>query len=65
MKKLLYLTDLAYKAKGRNCCDEDIYITDRLKERLDIVLCRPKCAESFEDAADLIVFRNTGSAAGF
>ena len=27
MKKLLYLTDLSYQAKGRNYCEEDIYIT--------------------------------------
>ncbi len=60
-KRILYLTDLRYRAKGRNYSEEDIYITNKLKESFDVVLCHPKCAESFEDMVDLIVFRNTGS----
>ena len=64
-KRILYLTDLGYQAKGRNYSEEDIYITDRLKDSFDVVLCHPKCAESFEDMADLIVFRNTGSVIGY
>ena len=49
MKKILYLTDLSYKAKGRNYSEEDIYITDKLKNKYDVVLCHPKCAVSYED----------------
>jgi hypothetical protein len=33
LKKILYLTDLSYKAKGRNYSEEDIYITDKLKNK--------------------------------
>lgn len=29
MKKILYLTDLYYQAKGRNYYEEDIYITGK------------------------------------
>ena len=65
MKKILYLTDLYYKAKGRNYYEEDIYITGKLKEHFDIVLCNPKNSESFEKDVDLIVFRNTGGVSGF
>ena len=65
MKKILYLTDLAYQAKGRNYCEEDIYITSRLKDNYDVALCHPKCSEGFEKDADLIVFRNTGGVSGF
>ena len=65
MKKILYLTDLAYQAKGRDYCEEDIYITSHLKDRYDIALCHPKCSEGFEKDADLIVFRNTGGVSGF
>lgn len=65
MKKILYLTDLAYQAKGRNYCEEDIYITSRLKDNYDVALCHPKCSEGFEKDADLIVFRNTGGVNGF
>ena len=65
MKKILFLTDLAYQAKGRNYCEEDIYITSQLKDRYDIALCHPKCSLSFEKDADLIVFRNTGGVSGF
>ena len=63
--KILYLTDLYYNAKGRNYCDEDLYITRRLKEEFDIALCHPINSQSFEKEADLIVFRNTGPVSGF
>lgn len=65
MKKILYLTDLNYKAKGRNYCEEDIYITGRLKKHFDVALCDPRNSESFEKDAELIVFRNTGGVSGF
>ena len=53
LKKILYLTDLSYKAKGRNYSEEDIYITDKLKNKYDVVLSHPKCAVSYEDYADM------------
>ena len=53
LKKILYLTDLSYKAKGRNYSEEDIYITDELKNKYDVVLSHPKCAVSYEDYADM------------
>ena len=65
MKKILYLTDLYYKAKGRNYYEEDIYITGKLKDHFDVVLCNPKNSESYEKDVDLIVFRNTGGVSGF
>ncbi len=65
MKKILYLTDLAYPAKGRNYSEEDIYITSVLKDNFDVILCHPQNAENFESVADLIVFRNTGSVLGY
>ena len=65
MKKLLYLTDLAYPAKGRNYGEEDIFIAEHLRSQFDVVLCHPKYAADFEDDADLIIFRNTGSILGW
>lgn len=65
MKKILYLTDLYYEAKGRKYYEEDIYITGKLKDYFNIVLCHPKNSESFEKDVDLIVFRNTGGVSGF
>lgn len=65
MKKILYLTDLYYEAKGRKYYEEDLYITKRLKDYFDVVLCNPKNSESFESNVDLIVFRNTGGVSGF
>ena len=65
MKKILYLTDLYYEAKGRRYYEEDLYITGRLKEHFDIAICHPKNSEAFEPAADLVVFRNTGAVSGF
>lgn len=65
MKKILYLTDLYYEANGRKYYEEDIYITGRLKDYFDVVLCNPKNSESFEKDVDLVVFRNTGSVIGY
>ena len=63
--KILYLTDLYYNAKGRKYFEEDLYITEKLKEDFDIILCHPKNSQSFEKDADLIIFRNTGPVTGF
>lgn len=65
MKKILYLTDLYYPAKGRNYFEEDLYITRRLNDYFDLVLCHPKNSKSFEDDVDLVIFRNTGPVSGF
>ncbi len=47
-KKILYMTDLYYKAKGRNYYEEDLFITSILKDHFDIVLCNPRNSESYE-----------------
>lgn len=65
MKKILYLTDLYYVAKGRNYYEEDLYITAQLKDTFDLVLCHPCNVRSFEQDVDVIVFRNTGGVSGF
>ncbi len=65
MKKILYLTDLYYEAKGRDYFKEDLYITEKLKDYFDLVLCNPKNSESFESDVDLVVFRNTGPVSEF
>ncbi len=65
MKKILYLTDLYYQAKGRNYYEEDIFLSGILKDHFDIVLCNPKNSSSFENDVDLIIFRNTGSVLNF
>ena len=64
-KKLLYLTDLNYQAKGRVYCEEDIFLTGKLREHFDLVLCHPVNSHRFEKDVDTIVFRNTGSTCGF
>lgn len=57
---ILYLTDLYFEAKGRRYYEEDLYLTSRLREHFDILLCHPCDSEKFEEIVDLIVFRNTG-----
>lgn len=61
MRKILYLTDLYYEAKGRQYHKEDLYITSKLKEHFVLVLCHPLNSKSFEKDVELIIFRNTGS----
>lgn len=65
MKTLLFVTDLYYEAKGRNYYEEDLFLTSKLREDFNLVICHPEDIEAFEDNADLIVFRNTGPVANF
>lgn len=57
---LLYVTDLAYPARGRRYCDEDIFLTSRLRARFDLALCHPADAVRLMDAFDAVVVRNSG-----
>ncbi|MEV7074046.1 hypothetical protein ACIQJT_03735 [Streptomyces sp. NPDC091972] len=57
---LLYVTDLAYPARGRRYCDEDIFLTARLREDFDLALCHPRDADALADGFDAVVVRNSG-----
>lgn len=63
--KILYLTDFYYNAQGRDYYKEDLFLSKKLKNIFDLVLCHPSNSESFEDDVELIIFRNTGSVLGF
>jgi hypothetical protein len=58
--RVLYVTDLAYPARGRRYCDEDIFLTARLREHFDLALCHPRDAVVLMDAFDAVVVRNSG-----
>ncbi|GAB3114293.1 hypothetical protein GCM10027160_19820 [Streptomyces calidiresistens] len=58
--KVLFVTDLAYPARGRRYGDEDVLLTSRLREDFDIALCHPLDAVALMDAFDLVVVRNSG-----
>ncbi|MEU2563536.1 hypothetical protein ABZ626_29995 [Streptomyces longispororuber] len=58
--RLLYVTDLAYEARGRRYCDEDIQLSARLCEDFDVALCHPLDAAALMDGFDLVVVRNSG-----
>ncbi|MER6346846.1 hypothetical protein ACWC10_35580 [Streptomyces sp. NPDC001595] len=58
--RILYVTDLAYQARGRRYCDEDIRLTARLREEFDLALCHPRDAVALMDAFDAVVVRNSG-----
>ncbi|GGT04407.1 hypothetical protein [Streptomyces chromofuscus] len=57
---VLFVTDLAYQARGRRYCDEDIFLTSRLRDDFDIALCHPLDASALMDAFDVVVVRNSG-----
>ncbi|KDQ70758.1 hypothetical protein ACFYPK_29415 [Streptomyces halstedii] len=57
---VLFVTDLAYEARGRRYGDEDVFLTSRLREAFDLVLCHPKDAAALSDRFDAVVVRNTG-----
>ncbi|MFF8836017.1 hypothetical protein [Streptomyces sp. NPDC015130] len=58
--RLLYVTDLAYPAKGRRYGDEDIRLTARLRADFDLALCHPLDAAALMEAFDAVVVRNSG-----
>ncbi|MFK3732551.1 hypothetical protein ACI2LJ_20050 [Streptomyces sp. NPDC088090] len=58
--RLLYVTDLAYPARGRRYCDEDIDLTARLRASFDLALCHPRDAAALMDSFDAVVVRNSG-----
>jgi hypothetical protein len=59
-RRVLFVTDLAYQARGRRYCDEDIFLTSRLRDAFDIALCHPLDAAALMDAFDVVVVRNSG-----
>ncbi|MEU4079879.1 hypothetical protein DEJ45_14585 [Streptomyces venezuelae] len=63
--RLLYVTDLAYPARGRRYCDEDIHLTARLREHFDLALCHPLDAAALMDGFDAVVVRNSGPVLGY
>lgn len=58
--KLLYVTDLYYQSKERVYYEEDMFLSSRLSESFDLVLCNPRAAITFIADVDVILFRNTG-----
>lgn len=57
---VLFVTDLAYEARGRRYCDEDIFLTSRLREAFGLALCHPRDAAALLDGFDAVVVRNSG-----
>ncbi|MFE0649149.1 hypothetical protein ACFVZH_11220 [Streptomyces sp. NPDC059534] len=62
---LLYVTDLAYPARGRRYCDEDIHLTARLRADFDLALCHPLDAAALMTDFDAVVVRNSGPVLGY
>lgn len=65
MKKILFVTDLYYNAKGRNYYEEDLFLTSALRDDFKLLICNPKDINDFNEDFDLILFRNTGPATNF
>ncbi|WP_371667669.1 hypothetical protein OG985_08530 [Streptomyces sp. NBC_00289] len=63
--RVLYVTDLAYPARGRRYCDEDIFLSARLREDFDLALCHPRDAAALMDGFDGVVVRNSGPVLGY
>ncbi|MFD9464652.1 hypothetical protein [Streptomyces sp. NPDC060027] len=58
--RILYVSDLAYPAKERRYCDEDITLTSSLREEFDIAVCHPLDAAALMSGFDAVVVRNSG-----
>ncbi|MEU7092791.1 hypothetical protein [Kitasatospora aureofaciens] len=58
--RVLLVTDLAYQARGRRYCDEDIQLAARLREDFDVALGHPLDAAALLDSFDVVLVRNSG-----
>ncbi|WP_460072011.1 ATP-grasp domain-containing protein [Streptomyces sp. YKOK-I1] len=63
--RLLYVTDLAYPARGRRYGDEDVRLTSRLRADFDLALCHPLDAAALMDGFDAVMVRNSGPVLGY
>ncbi|MFG2576502.1 hypothetical protein [Streptomyces sp. NPDC048481] len=63
--RLLYVTDLAYRARGRRYGDEDVFLASRLREEFDLALCHPLDAAALMGAFDGVIVRNSGPVLGY
>ncbi|MEU9228037.1 hypothetical protein AB0D40_27140 [Streptomyces massasporeus] len=57
---VLFVTDLAYPARGRRYGDEDVFLSSRLRHDFDLALCHPLDAAALMDSFDAVVVRNSG-----
>ncbi len=60
--RMLFVSDLTYQARGRRYCDEDIFVSSRLRESFDVAVCHPLDAAALIDGFDVVVVRNSGPA---
>lgn len=58
--RMLFVSDLTYQARGRRYCDEDIYLSSRLRESFDVAVCNPRDAAALMAGFDVVVVRNSG-----
>ncbi|MFI6694212.1 hypothetical protein ACIBLA_21135 [Streptomyces sp. NPDC050433] len=58
--RILYVTDLAYQARGRRYCDEDILFSTRLRRDFTVATCHPADAARLMGDFDAVVVRNSG-----
>ena len=65
MKKILFITDFYYEAKGRLYYEEHLFLTGQLRKDFDLVICNPKDMNKFTEDFDLTIFRNAGPIANF
>ncbi|MFS4097831.1 hypothetical protein [Streptomyces sp. AF1A] len=63
--RVLYVTDLAYQARGRRYGDEDVFLASRLRAHFDLALCHPLDAAALMDRFDAVVVRNSGPVLGY
>jgi len=63
--RLLFVTDLAYPARGRDYGAEDRDLTARLGLHFDLTICSPLDAEALMSGYDGVVVRNTGPVLGY
>jgi hypothetical protein len=63
--RILFVTDLAYEARGRDYGAEDRDLVRRLGAFFEVTVCSPLEAEALMAGYDAVVVRNTGPVLGY
>lgn len=63
--RLLLVTDLGYRAAGREYRDEDIDLAASLRADFDVASCHPVDAAALMAGFDLVLVRNSGPVLGY
>lgn len=63
--RMLFVTDFTYQARGRRYCDEDLFLSSRLRGSFHVATCHPLDVAALMEDFDVVIVRNSGPAVDY